>query len=207
MFQYPGLMRKNFIPGNFSWRVVAETWDASCFKKGLLEKQEYSKHLHHIAIEKDILSELNRCIFQIPLKYIKLVIPKMLFILVLWVLIFTSKLRDLPQQYNPPSKIKISDLPPLPQAKTFSEISQAGGRVHHLLNSNLIYKTLLTGAGSGLLILMLEKLNLFCLTCLITLVLLMWKLTGLFLRKNHLLKYWSWLSLQNWIQALTFSLF
>ena len=127
MFQYPGSMRKNFIPGNFSWRVVAETWDASCFKKGLLEKQEYSKHLHHIAIEKDILSELNRCIFQIPLKYIKLVIPKMLFILVLWVLIFTSKLRDLPQQYNPPSKIKISDLPPLPQAKTFLKFPKLEG--------------------------------------------------------------------------------
>ena len=44
---------------------------------------ECSIHLHHIAIEKDILSELNRCIFQISLKYIKLVIPKILFILVL----------------------------------------------------------------------------------------------------------------------------
>ena len=32
---------------------------------------------------KDIFSELNRCIFQISLKYIKLVIPKILFILVL----------------------------------------------------------------------------------------------------------------------------
>ena len=44
---------------------------------------ECSKHLRHIAIEKDILSELNRCIFQISLKYIKLVIPKILFVLVL----------------------------------------------------------------------------------------------------------------------------
>ena len=44
---------------------------------------ECSKHLHHIAIEKYILPELNRCIFQISLKYIKLVIPKVLFILVL----------------------------------------------------------------------------------------------------------------------------
>ena len=91
MFQCPGWMRKNFIPGNFSWRVVAETWDASCFKKGLLEKQEYSKHLHHIAIEKDILSELNRCIFQISLKHIKLVIPKILFILVLCTMYFHHK--------------------------------------------------------------------------------------------------------------------
>ena len=58
MFQYPGCIRKNFIPQNFSWRVAAETWDASCFKKGLLEKQQCSKQLHHIAIEK----ELKACI-------------------------------------------------------------------------------------------------------------------------------------------------
>ena len=31
-----------------------------------------SKHLRHIAIEKDVFAELNRCIFQISLKYIKL---------------------------------------------------------------------------------------------------------------------------------------
>ena len=41
-----------------------------------------------------------------------------------------------------------------------------------LLNLNLIYKTLWTGAGSELLISMLEKLYLFCLTSLKTLVLL-----------------------------------
>ena len=40
MFQFPGWIRKNFIPGSFSWRVLAETWDASCFRKGLLEKQQ-----------------------------------------------------------------------------------------------------------------------------------------------------------------------
>ena len=40
-----------------------------------------------------------------------------------------------------------------------------------------------TEAGSGLLNWMLEKLNWFCLTSLITLVLLMWKWMGLFLRK------------------------
>ena len=53
---------------------------------------------------------------------------------------------------------------------------------------------------------MLEKLNWFHLTGLITLVLLMWKYMGLFLRKNHLLRCWSWLSLLNWIEALTLSL-
>ena len=44
---------------------------------------ECSKHLEHIAIEKEIFSELNKCIFQTSLNYLKLVIPKLLFILVL----------------------------------------------------------------------------------------------------------------------------
>ena len=41
---------------------------------------------------------------------------------------------------------------------------------------------------------------------LITLLLLMWKLMDLFMRKNHPLKFWVWHSLLNWIQALTLSL-
>ena len=44
-----------------------------------------------IAIEKDVFLELNRCIFQISLKYIKLVIPEILFILVLCNLNFYFK--------------------------------------------------------------------------------------------------------------------
>ena len=46
----------------------------------------------------------------------------------------------------------------------------------------------------------------FCLTGLITLVLLMWEWMDLFLRKNHLLRCWDWLSLPNWFGALTLSL-
>ena len=57
-----------------------------------------------------------------------------------------------------------------------------------LLNLNLIYETLWTGAGSGLLLSMLQKLTCFCLMNLITLVLLMWKWMGPFLRKNRLLR-------------------
>ena len=45
-----------------------------------------------------------------------------------------------------------------------------------------------------------------CFTSLITLVLLMWKWMDLFLRKNHLLKCCGWLSLPNWIGAVTLSL-
>ena len=48
-----------------------------------------------------------------------------------------------------------------------------GNNLNWLLNMNLIYKILLTQAGSDLLISMLEKLNWFCLTGLIILVLLM----------------------------------
>ena len=50
---------------------------------------------------------------------------------------------------------------------------------------------------------MLEKLNWFCVTNLLTLVLLMWKWIGLCMRKNHLLRCWDCLSLLNWIGTLT----
>ena len=40
-------------------------------KKVFLEKHQIVPNtLHHVAIEKDILLELNKCIFQISLKYI-----------------------------------------------------------------------------------------------------------------------------------------
>ena len=82
---------------------------------------ECSKHLRHIAIEKNILSELNRCIFQIPLKYIKLVIPKILFILVLWYYslywYYTGFNFYFKIMWPPSTKIKISDPQP-PLAKT-----------------------------------------------------------------------------------------
>ena len=72
---------------------------------------ECSKHLHHIAIEKYILSEFNKCIFQISLKYSKLVIPKILFILVLCNFSFYFKIMWLPPTKLSPTKIKISDPP------------------------------------------------------------------------------------------------
>ena len=68
------------------------------------------------------------------------------------------------------------------------------------------YETLWTGAGSALLVLKLKKLNKFHLTGLMTMVLLMWKLIGQFLRKYHLLRCWSWLSYLNWVGALTLSI-
>ena len=52
----------------------------------------------------------------------------------------------------------------------------------------------------------LEKISWFCLTGLITLMLLMWKWIDLFLRKNRLLRCCDWPSLLNWTGALTSSL-
>ena len=49
----------------------------------------------------------------------------------------------------------------------------SGNNENWYLNLNLVYETLWTGAGSGLLISMLEKLNWFNLTSLITLVLML----------------------------------
>ena len=82
----------------------------------------------------------------------------------------------------------------------------SGNNLNCLLNLNVIYKTLWTGARSGLLVSMLGKLDWFGLTRLITQVLLMWKWMGLFLRKNHLLRCWGWPSLWNWVVAPTLSL-
>ena len=87
---------------------------------------ERSKHLRHISIEKNILSELNECIFQIPLNYIKLFIPNILFMLILCSSNFYFKITwpspPLPPHTHDnitlPTKTKISD-PPSPQQRLF----------------------------------------------------------------------------------------
>ena len=71
-----------------------------------------------------------------------------------------------------------------------------------VLYLNLIYETLWTVRGRGLLISVLEKLNWFYLTGLITLMLLMSKWIGPFLRKNQLLRCWALLSLQIGLRPL-----
>ena len=75
-------------------------------KKGLLEKQLGVPNTCDILpLKKIFFSELNWCIFQIPLKYIKLVIPeKILFILVLCNFNFYFKItschkRKIPQKF------------------------------------------------------------------------------------------------------------
>ena len=77
------------------------------------KRTECSKHLCHIAIKKDILSELNRCIFQISTKYIKLVIPKILFVLVLCRFNFYFKITQ-PPPPPPPTKLTPPTIYPFP---------------------------------------------------------------------------------------------
>ena len=125
MFQFPGRTRKNFIPENFSRRVLTETWDRSWFKKGLLEKQQSAPNTCDISPLKKIFFQnlINRCICQMSLKYIKLVIPKILFILVLYIFNFNLKLSDTPQQNYPLPSEKTFLTPPFPHAsKDFSKL-------------------------------------------------------------------------------------
>ena len=65
----------------FQLKGIIRNMRCKLLQKRSTGKTESSKHLQNIAIEKDIFLELNRCIFQISLKYIKLVISKILFIL------------------------------------------------------------------------------------------------------------------------------
>ena len=81
-----------------------------------------------------------------------------------------------------------------------------GNNFNWLLNLNLIYETLWPRVRCGLLISMLEKLSWFRLAGLITMVLLISKWNGLFLRKNHFFRCGGWSSLLNWIGSLTLSL-
>ena len=103
---------------------------------------ECSKHLRHIVIDKYIFSELNRCIFQISQNYIKIAIPKIVFILVLCNFFFfffkisrPPQQNSSPQQYNPlhqnknfwspPANTFLKILPPPPPSKL-----ERGGAYH-----------------------------------------------------------------------------
>ena len=81
---------------------------------------ECFKDLRHIAIEKNILPELNICIFQIPLKFIKLVIPKILFILALCSFNFYFKITSPPNKITPTPKLKF--LTPPSQQRLFRNL-------------------------------------------------------------------------------------
>ena len=63
-----------------------------------------------------------------------------------------------------------------------------GNNLNYFLDLNLIYETLWTGIRSALVISMLGKLTRFNLTSLMTIILLLLKWMGLFLRKHHILR-------------------
>ena len=103
MFQFLGWMRKNFILGNFRWRLQVETWDAGCF-----QKKVYRKNICDISPLKNIFfQKLTYGFFKYPKSI--LVIPKILFILVFNNFNF-SKLYDSPQQCFVTTKLNHYDL-------------------------------------------------------------------------------------------------
>ena len=63
---------------------------------------ECFKLLQHIATEKDNFLELNRCIFQISLMFMKLAIQEILFMLVLCNFKFYLKIMSPPTKLTPP---------------------------------------------------------------------------------------------------------
>ena len=80
----PRMDEKKIHTREFQLKGIGGNTRCKLLQKRSTEKTtECSKHLRHVAIEKDIFSELNRYIFQLSLKYIKLVISKILFVLVL----------------------------------------------------------------------------------------------------------------------------
>ena len=100
-------------------------------KRSTGKTTECSKRLQHITIERDIFSELSRCIFEISLK---LVILKILFILVLYNFIFYFKIIWPPNKFNSPDNIippnQNKNFWPPPPAKIFLKflplLTQAG---------------------------------------------------------------------------------
>ena len=95
-------MRKKLHTWEFQLKGIGGNMRCKLLQKSSTGKTtECSKHFQHISVEKDIFSELNRCIFQISLKYIKLVIPKILFILVLCYFNFHFKITWPPIKINP----------------------------------------------------------------------------------------------------------
>ena len=94
MFQFPGWMEKKLQTLEFQQIHEMQVASKKVYWKNNRVFQTLGTYHHW----KRYFSELNRCIFQISLKYIKFVIPKILLILVLcnftWPL--TNKIRPLP---------------------------------------------------------------------------------------------------------------
>ena len=108
----PRMDEKKVHTWEFQLKRSSRNMRCKSFQKRFTGKTiECFKKLRHISIEKNVLSELSRCISQIPLKYIKLVIPKILFILVLCSFNCHFKITWHPPTNLPPTttKIKISD--------------------------------------------------------------------------------------------------
>ena len=127
-------MRKNFIPGNFRWRVSTETWDASFFKKSWLEKQQIVPNTCNVLpLKKIFFQNFTDAFFKYVLSILSKLFQKYSLYWYYAVLIFTSKLHDpSPHQQNyPPSHQNKNSWPP---SKDFSQIfkppKDGGGACH-----------------------------------------------------------------------------
>ena len=107
MFQCLGSMRKNFIPGNFSWRVAAKTWDTSCFKKGLLEKRQSVPNTCAILpLKRNFIRTLQMHFLNTSKVYQVSYSKNTLYTSIYYaVLIFTAKLGDQPHPHPHPPTI------------------------------------------------------------------------------------------------------
>ena len=124
-------MRKNFIPGNFRWRVSTETWDASFFKKSWLEKQQIVPNTCNVLpLKKIFFQNFTDAFFKYVLSILSKLFQKYSLYWYYAVLIFTSKLHDpSPHQQNyppPPTKTKIPDPPAKTSLKFLNPLKMEG---------------------------------------------------------------------------------
>ena len=96
MFKWLGWMRKIFTPGNFSWRTAAENVSS---KKVYLKNNSVPNTCLTLPLKKIFCQSLTDAF------YIKLVIPKILFILALLSFNFYFEIMW-PSPLSPPPKLK-----------------------------------------------------------------------------------------------------
>ena len=102
-FQFRGWVRKNFIPRNFKLKCIGrnKTWDISCFKKDLLEKQQSAPNTCNISpLKKIFLQNLTNAFFKYLWSILSQLFQKYSLYWYYANIIFNSKLPDYVIQHN-----------------------------------------------------------------------------------------------------------